>query len=314
MHTGLQLKKWLCDALDEPDDFFDGDTKSQLTKRNAYRLLDEAAKYFLQITGALQAEVTITTVEDQQAYDLPVDFVRLKMRCPSGCHVIKYYDADADNYLFPRSETYENVYLDNQTVSAETPVSFAVREKQSTEDVLTGNVTSAGAAANGQCTLTDSGKLFTTTNLVYARDSVENVTDGSLGLVLSVTDATSLLTALFGGTDNDWTNSDAYRIYRQNRKQIYLDAPSKTAGDTITVPYIQMVDPVYSERGFWRFSEDVCWGICNRAAASFKASKGDFQEAAVLDAVFSAHAVGRQKVEDFRRGASGRVRREAWLL
>jgi hypothetical protein len=59
-----------------------------------------------------------------------------------------------------------------------------------------------------------------------AGHAIYNVTDGSNGLIVSVTEG-SVLTTLSGGVGNVWHNSDTYRIYK-----------TATYGSTISTNYV----------------------------------------------------------------------------
>jgi hypothetical protein len=82
---------------------------------------------------------------------------------------------------------------------------------------------------------------------------VHNTTDGSHGYVVALSSATAVVTALFYGTDNDWTNGDAYIINPQHRYEIYLDPPPSTNGHSIYVPYVKRPAPVFSAYRFYTF-------------------------------------------------------------
>jgi hypothetical protein len=187
---------------------------------------------------------------------------------------VKYYDGS--NYSWPLQTSFDRIFRGNLTDNQDYPSRFAIIDKLTQPALITGTTSAAGAKTAGQCILTDAAKLFLTTNLVYQRDVVHNTTDGSDGLVLSVTDATHLVTALFEGKKNAFGNGDSYVIQRATAKQLYLDAPSETSGHTITVPYVCMPDPVYSDYGFWRLPAAFCHGIACEAAFLFQNREGDY--------------------------------------
>lgn len=79
-------------------------------------------------------------------------------------------------------------------------------------NIAKGTVTTPDA--NG-ITLTDSTATFQTDNIIVG-DFAVNVTDGSEGLVESITSETVLVNAaLTGGGDDQWGGSDAYEIQRR---------------------------------------------------------------------------------------------------
>lgn len=267
---GRSLIRTVLDALDKPvaEELFNTD------ERVLYGYLDAAACDFVRATRCLTAATTITTAEGQQAYDLPPDFINLYMKNAADRYFIKYYDGY--EYHFPVRTTHEAIFAKNETENRDHPLTFAIVDRSTPASAITGTATAAGAKSGGQCTLTDSTKYFTTTNLVYPRDVVHNITDGSDGVVLSVTDNTHLVTALFGGKKNAWTLGDEYVIQRASGKQLLLDAPSATTGHTIFVPYVCMPSPVYSDYGSWRFPPMSCRAIAYEAAFLYQNRKGDY--------------------------------------
>lgn len=264
------LTRAMLDALDAPqrDALFNTD------ERVLYNYLDRAAVDFVRETRCLTKTVTLTTVAGQQAYDLPADFIELYLRNRNDRSTVKYYDG-AD-YSWPLLASFDRIFRNNLTDHQDYPSRFAIIDKLTQPALITGTTTATGAKAAGQCILTDSTKLFLTTNLVSTRDIVHNGTDHSHGLVLSVTDATHLVTALFEGKKNAFGNGDSYVIQRATAKQLYLDAPSESSGHTITVPYVCMPDPVYSDYGFWRLPAAFCHGIACEAAFLFQNREGDY--------------------------------------
>jgi hypothetical protein len=147
------------------------------------------------------------------------------------------------------------------------PDSFTIVDDNTLDSQATGTCTSAGALSGGQATLTDSAADFSD---VSAGDIIHNTTDGSMGIVLSKTSSTVLVTALFGGTDNDWDSSDAYVIQPQGRLQLKFDPPPSTASHTLTVHYIQRPKPVYSDYGVFRFQPQHMDAIIKYAAFNYK--------------------------------------------
>ncbi|MBU2547369.1 MAG: hypothetical protein KKB20_03070, partial [Proteobacteria bacterium] len=132
---------------------------------------------------------------------------------------------------------------------------------------VTGTATAAGAATNGEAILTDSAAHFE--SAVNPGDAIFNTTDESDGYVLSVTDDTHLVAALFNGSANDFSVSDAYVIVPAARKQVRFEAPSLTAGHTFLLPYLRKPLPVYSRYGRFPFPEAWLLAICYGAAVRF---------------------------------------------
>lgn len=243
MPDGKDLLRRLRQLLDEESD------SGWLDERTSYDYLYEAALELVDRTGCLKSSQTITTVADQQEYDLNPDFLRLYAKNDDNNLVIKYNDGSNDTFL--ELESYEDLFYNNETTSVNIPSNFALLDGDLPSRV-TGTATATGASSGGQCTLTDSAGDFSD---VEAGAVVHNTTDGSSGVVLSKTDSTHLVTALFGGTNNDWSSSDAYVIQPNARYKLLLDPPPSDSGDTITVPYIQKPAPVYSDYGVYRFPD-----------------------------------------------------------
>jgi hypothetical protein len=230
-----------------------------------YTCLNEAAEEFVRETGGLTKDLSLTTVEDQQAYALPPDFIGPAIQSMSRRFVGKY--DDGTNVVFPYLTSYEKIFKENETVAKSPPDKFAVRDQQSLDSILSGVADSAGAASGGSCVLHDVGAAFV--GAVYPRDVIHNVTDGSHGVVLEVADDTHLTCALFEGTNNCWAIHDEFKIVPSSGKTLYFDAPIDAAGHAFTLPYYCMPDPIFSDYGFWRFSPRSCRAICYRAAYLF---------------------------------------------
>lgn len=270
---GKQMCRMMLDALDEEraNKLFNTDD------RVLYDKLDAAACDYVRQMKCLHASVAITTVDAQQAYDLPPDFLGLYMKNSRDRFFFKYYDGS--NTSWPVIQTYEAIFMNNLTDSLEIPGCAAIIDKAASPVKLTGTTTAAGARTNGEAILTDSAKLFLTTQIVYPRDIIHNTTDGSDGLVLSVTDATHLVAALFDGKTNGFGSGDAYVITRATAKQLYLDAPSATAGHIVTVPYLCKPNPVFSDYSGWRFDDLACRAIAHEAAFQYENRKKDLAAA-----------------------------------
>ena len=263
-----------------------------------YDSLDTAACIYCRETRVLRGSVDITTEAGRQNYNMPPDFIDLYMQNSAKRFFIKY--SDGTNTIWPVLDSYERLFYENLTTNQDFPSYFAINDATANPALITGTATATGAATNGRCILTDSTKLFTTTDKVYPRDIIYNSTDGSLGVVLEVTDATHLYCALFGGTGNDWTSSDAYIIQPATKKSLVLCAPSLTAGHTITIPYVCMPAPVYWDFGAWTFPERTCRAIASGGASVFKLKKTEYKESQALGALFDAE-VKLFKTEEGRR-------------
>ena len=233
---GKDLKRRLQQLLNEDSD------SGWLDSRTTYDFLYEAALEFVDRTHCLKGTQSISTVADQTDYNINPDFLKLYLADSDGGLVLK-----VDDDFIPWKD-YGEIQYGNQTTSVSIPDNFTVIDAD-LPDQVTGTATSVGASVGGESTLTDSAADFTD---VEAGDSVHNTTDGSTGIVVSKTSGTVLKTALFDGTADDWTSSDAYVIQPQGRYKLVLDPPPSGV-NTITLSYIQAPKPVYSDYGTYRF-------------------------------------------------------------
>ena len=239
---GKDLLRRLRNLMDEDSD------SGWLDTQSSYDFLYEAAKQIVDRTGCLKSTQEITTVAETNSYNLNPDFSRLYVKNSSNKFYIVLNDGSNNHYL--TFKDYEDIVYESNSSSVAIPSRFSIIDKSSLSQISS-TATSAGASSGGQCTLTDSTAPFANVN---PGAIVHNTTDGSDGVVLSKTSTSAIETALFGGTNNDWSSSDAYIIQPQGRYQLILDPTPSTAGYTITVYYIQIPDPVYSDYGIYRFS------------------------------------------------------------
>ena len=239
--------------------------------RTGYQYLWDAAIAVCYRTRSLKNTQTITTVAEQTTYVLNADFLELDLTDHRGLPIIKYSDGTSTYWI--SIDDYHKIVRANNTTSVSVPSLFTIIDKNSLYSQVTGTATSAGSASAKVSTLTDTGGLFTTTDYVSAGDVVHNTTGASSGLVLSVTSATALSTALYDnatGASEGWTQDDAYVIQPQGRYQLILDPPPSTAGHTITVYYIQRPAPVFHDYGVYRFPAHHQNALVDYAAARYK--------------------------------------------
>lgn len=233
-----------------------------------YNLFDEASKVVNNRIKHVKKNQSITTVADQTDYTLNADFSQLYRVDNKGSNIIIYSDGTNRYFL---KEKDEDIFVRNQiteTVTSVTvPDNFAIVDDSTLDSQVTGTCTSAGALSAGKATLTDSAAAFSD---VSAGDNIHNTTDGSIGIVISKTSSTVLVTALFGGTDNDWDSSDAYVIQPSGRYKLVLDPPPSSAGNTITVPYVAIPAPVYSDYDMFRLPNQYKRAILFYAAWLYK--------------------------------------------
>jgi hypothetical protein len=242
-----------------------------LDTRTSYQLLWEAAIELVRRTRCLRATQAITTVAGTSSYTINADFLKLDLRNTRGEYIIKYYTG-ASTYFVEFGE-YNDIIYANQTSSQSIPNRFAIIDKSSLYPQITGTATSAGTSTAGLSTLTDTAGLFTTTDYVSVGDYVSNTTGASSGIVLAVTDATHLDTAMFdnsSGISAAWSSSDAYVIQPQGRLEVLFDPPLATSGHTATIYYIQRPAPVFHDHGVYRFSPTYMNSLVSYAASKYK--------------------------------------------
>lgn len=215
----------------------------------SYSLLYKAAQEIVSQTGNLTAQQTITTVATVTEYNLLPSFLRLYLKDSNHEFFIKYNDGSND-YFISRGDM-EKIIINNQTNSVNIPNSFYIKDA-STLSRITGTATSSGALTLSETTLTDSGANFTN---IYPGDDIHNTTDSSIGIILEKTSSTSLVCALFDGTDNRWDSGDSYVIQPQGRYKLVLSPPPSASGNTITVNFIERPDPVFAPYRSYRFSD-----------------------------------------------------------
>ena len=236
-----------------------------LDTRSSYQFLWEAATEFSNRTNALANTQTITTVADQTDYTLNANYLKMRLKNGSNSYVIKYNDGTNNTFIYERP--FGEIVLADNTTSQTYPDSFVVEPDATLDSQISSTTTSAGAATLGVTTLTDTGVDFSD---VSAGDNVHNTSDGSDGIVLSKTSSTVLVTALFGGTDNDWTSGDSYVIQPQGRLKIVLDPPPASSGHTLTVYYNERPAPVFSDYGVYRFQSQYADALVHWALWKYK--------------------------------------------
>lgn len=259
MIDGKSLLRTLRESLNEAS------TSEFLDTRTSYEYLYEAAIEFVSRTDCLKLTQSITTVANQAGYTLNADFMKLYLKNSSNKYYIKYNDGSTNHFINFRD--YEDIVFGNNTTSQPIPNYFTIIDDPTKDTKLSSTTTSVGASSGGETILTDTNANFAD---VSAGDIVHNITDGSDGVVLSKTSSTVLVTALFGGTNNDYTSGDSYVIQPQARLQLIFDPPPSTAGHTVTVYYIQRPDPVFSDYGIYRIQGQYLGALVEYAAFKYK--------------------------------------------
>jgi len=229
-----------------------------------YKCLDAAAISFVREVKILTDTAEILTVEGQQGYVLPANYLGLFARDMRRRFYIKITHDDK-TVKIPMTSA-EKIDAMQPADAAEWPARFVISDYPVPRETMRGTATAEGAMEFGECVLEDENADFTS---VSKRDTVHNGTDSSIGVVLEVIDATHLRVALFDGATNAIAIGDAYAIVPAPRQQIFFNAPTSIADQTITVKYVCMPDPVFSPIGAWRLAEKQCLGICHEAAFLF---------------------------------------------
>jgi len=241
---GKRLRRMLRSMLNEESG------SNYLDSFTTYDILNQAASKLNERIEHITTEQTISTVADQANYTLDADFVRLTREDNLGRPLIRYSDG-VTLYNIPHVD--DDVRWKNATfttTSVAIPDSFAVVYDDSEDSQNSGTATSTATSVAGKATLTATGADFSD---VEAGDTIHNTTDGSMGVVISKTSSTVLLTALFDGTLNYWTSTDAYVIQPQAKYRIQLTPPPSNGSETLTVPYLKRPKPVYSDYDAFQF-------------------------------------------------------------
>lgn len=304
---GKKLTRLVLDALDELQV-----NENYASLRKIYENLEWACTLFLRETLSFKKSQVITTVVNQQIYDLEPDFIGLYMKNSNSRYTLKYNDGSNDSW--PTEKSYEKIYRSNQTTPKAIPNNFALRLKPTAESAKVAYANATVAPSGGQYVLTGAtltGGNPLDCNSLKARDLVHNLTDNSDGYVLLITSATILNLALFDGTNNDITTGDTLVFSPAARQQIVLDAPSESSGHTITVEYIALPSPVYSEYAQWELEYKNCRAIAWGAASLFTVPQGELQDSQVLGGFF-ADELRRYRNEQAKQALHQRRYRNYW--
>ena len=237
----------------------------------SFEALDKAASDYLRETKGIARTETLTTLKDIQEYNLPPDFLELRIRDKQHRNVMRYYDNVNAQYHWPHLKSYDYLYLANRANiggSQNTPDYFAITDA-TVETQITGNAASgSGTLVGGECTLKGATGAFSN---VHARDRVHDTTAGYYGIVLEVEASDSLKIALFNDGEPVATASgNAFLIQPAVHAKIVLSDPSETEGHTMEIPYYGFQSPVYSNYRVWPFSPTACAGICKKASFEYK--------------------------------------------
>jgi hypothetical protein len=226
-----------------------------MDKKTSFDFLFEAAKDYAKKTRCLYSTQTITTVANQVNYALNPDFQEILPEDSDDAVKVLKYTTAAGIVSWMNQQLFSDQYYLNNTTSVVIPSDFAIIGRAAATRI-TGTATSTTTNSGGEVNLVDSTAPFAT---VSAGDEVYNSTEGYVGVVLSKTSSSSLVTAMFNmdavnSAYAGWDATNAYVIQPAARYDLYLDGPPLTAGDTVTVSYIQRPNPVYSDFGSYNFA------------------------------------------------------------
>lgn len=260
-------------------DLLESDNSMLINEYLSYRYINESANNYVMKTNSVRSTQSITTVADQVEYTLSPDHLNIYVQ-EDGKRYIKYNNGSTN--FFPEFEDYEEIVHRSSSSSTAIPSQFSVIDHPTIGSIITGTTTSAGAASNGESTLTDSGGGFSGNvsigDMVHNETDVDSNSNGSYGVVIEVTSDTTLLVALFGGANADWTSGDSYVVVPQGRLQLILDPPPTTAGDIITVYYNARPTPVFAPFRTFRIQSQFIPEILRDAKALYELRAGDYQK------------------------------------
>jgi hypothetical protein len=236
-----------------------------IDSRNTYDYLYEAACDLNSKIHALTSSQTITTVDGTSEYVLNSDFMGLYLKNDNNFYVKLY---DGTSYYWVRYSDPDSIYYLNNTDEVAIPNQFTISDYQALTTRITGAATADGTSTYGECTLTDTtSPPFTD---VTVGDMVHNITDGSHGVVISITSTSAIITSLFDGTNNDWTSGDTYMVVPKGRMMLTLDPIPSTSAYSVYVEYLQKPEPVFSLYKTYRFDNTWRFALAKYAAWLYK--------------------------------------------
>lgn len=270
-----------------------------------YNFINDAANEINMRIEHIKNSQTLTIVAGQTDYTLDARYMKLYQAAPrTDKHFIQFSDGTTKYNITEKGR--DAIVHGNQTVSVTSvgiPDNFYISDDKTLDDQVTGTATSAGSLSAGKATLTDTAADFAD---VSPGDNLHNTTDESMGIVLSKTSSTVLVTAMFGGTENDWDSSDTYVVQPQGRYKLVFNPPPSTAGNTVVVPYISRLAPVYSDYDHFRLPIQYKEALISYAAYLYYYRAGKFKIADKFFVIYDNHvrraahnsnkALGRNRV------------------
>ncbi len=241
-----------------------------------FNFLNDAANEINMRIEHIKNSQSITSVADQAGYTLDARYMKLYLENNLGRHFVQYSDGTTKKNVIEKSEdSIVSQTLTESVTSVDMPDNFYITDDTTLDDQVTGTTTSAGAESAGKSTLTDTTADFSD---VSAGDNLHNTDESDIGIVISKTSSTVLVTAMFGDGSNAWGNGDTYVIQPQGRYKITFNPPPNTTSDTITVPYISRLAPVYSDYDHFRLPIQYKDALLNYAAYKYKYKNKQFDE------------------------------------
>lgn len=260
---GRSMLRLVRELLNEKSD------SSFLNNRFTFDLLYIAAKEFNYRTGLLTATQSITTVANQTAYTLDGDFMALWLRDESNRLFIKFNDGTDDHFISFRP--YWKTILHDQDTSIAVPAYFSLKDDDTLDSQISGAANADGTNSGGETTLSVATAKFADST---PGDIVHNTkaTHDYHGIVTEVTSTTALKTAMFDedGDYQDWADTDTFIIQPKGRMSLVLDPPCSADSKTITVYYLALPKPVYTDYGVYRFAYNYAEALCMYAAWLYK--------------------------------------------
>ena len=257
---GKELLYKLREFLNEQDD------SPNFEEKTAYDALYEAVVELVDRAELLTSVQTITTVADQTDYTLNADYIKPLLRNPDNDELFLYYTNSSGNDSLMKWKDYRKIKWENNTDSVDIPSNWTIMDDRTKDDLVTGTSTATNTLANDVAVLDDSAGDFSD---VSAGDTVHNTSDSSDGIVLKKISSIKLNVALFSGTNNYFTSSDAYVIQPQGRYKLVLNPPPSNGSETISFEYIKRPDPVYTDYGFYRIPQHFMVPLIRYAAYFF---------------------------------------------
>uniref|UniRef100_A0A6H1ZSW4 Uncharacterized protein n=1 Tax=viral metagenome TaxID=1070528 RepID=A0A6H1ZSW4_9ZZZZ len=273
MSDGNTFLEYLNDILKQEKDQSAKSGSIVVQDKLAYEFGDIGACELAKKTLLLRKTASIQTVASQRTYNLPPDYIRMVVHKNFRIPVIRYTKDGETDGVFIEQGSYQDFWAYDTDQTEDVPGCFDILPYNTSDlSAITGTTSAAGAESDGESTLTEAGKLFTTTNLVYPRYRVHNTTKKYHGIVLAVSSAAALNTAMFKDKAcMGWGNGELYRIQSTGNYKLIFDYATLNADDTIDIEYYCLPSPVFSPYGVWGFQDpEYTFAIACYAAWLFK--------------------------------------------